>query len=374
MMQWVHQVINHLRGGTIEQARDHLVQQGIDVIHGEATFVSPHEVSIGGRVVSAERILIATGSETLLPPIEGLEEAGYITNIEAVSLPSLPRRMAIAGGGALGIEFAQMFHRFGVDVIVLEKSPTILDKEDRELAEKLCQMLTDEGIRLETDAELKRVERVGDGKRLTVKYGKRGEEKLEVDELLMALGRKAAFEVLHLEKAGVKTSEKGVIVDTTLRTNVPYIWAAGDVASKYQFTHVASAQGKLVAHNAFSEHAQAFDDRVIPWVTFTNPALAHVGKTEEELREEGTEYRVARMPFSENERAIMVGETEGLLKLLVDAKGNILGGHILGERADDLIAPIVLAMHANMPVEKLASVILPYPTMSESLSQAAQKL
>ena len=376
VQQWTQDIISRLRGGTPEEARAKFAQQGIDVLEGEAKFLSPHEISVSGYgdTISAERIIIATGSETLIPPIEGLDEAGYITNIQAVSLPTLPRRMAIAGGGAIGIEFAQLFHRFGVEVAVLERSPNILDTEDRELANRLCKLLTEEGIRLETNAEVKRVQRNGGGKRITVQCGKRDQEELEVDELLIAVGRRAAFASLNLETAGVQTSKKGIIVDETLRTSVPHIWAAGDVASSYQFTHVASEQGKLAVHNAFRDNPQPFDDRVIPWGIFTYPPLAHVGKTEQQLQQDKVEYRSACVPFSENERASTEGKTEGLIKLLVDGKGTILGGHILGTRADDLLAPIVLAMHASVPVQALASTMLPYPTVSEIVRLVAEKL
>lgn len=371
----VHEVIDRIRGGTPEEARTNLAdQEGIDVLQGEATFISPHEVSIAGHVVSAARMLIATGSETVVPPIEGLHEGGFITNLEAVSLATLPRRMAIVGGGAIGIEFAQMFSRFGVGVTVLERGPALLDKDDRELAGMLCTLLSDEGIRLETNAELRRVQRDGECKRLTIHCGEREEEELVVDEILMAVGRRPSFDSLRVEAAGVKTSKQGIVVDATLRTSVPHIWAAGDVASPYQFTHVASEQGKLAAYNAFAREPHPFYDRVIPWVTYTDPTLAHVGKTEEQLRNDGVEYRVARLPFSEVERAICNGKTDGLVKLLVDTKGMILGGHILASGADDLLAPIVVAMHARLHAATLAETILPYPTLSEAVRWAADKL
>jgi len=346
------------------------------LLEGEARFLSPHEISVSGydNTFSAERILVATGSETLIPPIEGLNEAGYITNVEAVSLPTLPRRMAIAGGGAIGIEFAQLFRRFGVEVTVLERGANILDTEDRELADKLCTLLTEEGIKLETNAEVKRVQRNGDCKRLTVQCKEQDQEELEVDELLIAVGRRPAFDSLDLGAAGVETHKKGIVVDQTLRTTVPHIWAAGDVASPYQFTHVASEQGKLAVQNAFSSNPLPFDDRAIPWGIFTYPSLAHVGKTEQQLQQDKVEYRAACVPYSENERAITEDKTEGFLKLLVDPRGTILGGHILGTRADDLLAPIILAMHASLPVHNLASTILPYPTVSEIVRLAAEKL
>ena len=371
---WVQQVIKRLRGGTLEEAHTSLTRQGIDLLHGEATLVAPNEVLIAGRAISATHIIIATGSETVVPPIEGLKEAGYITNIEVVALPTLPHSLAIIGGGTIGIEFAQIFHRFGVKVTVLERGPTILDQEDRELAELLCKLLTEDGIRLETNAELKRVQRDGGRKRLTVRCGQQAEEEMVVDEILIAVGRHPSFESLHLEAVGVKTTSKGIVVDATLRTSVPNIWAAGDVASEYQFTHVASEQGKLAAHNAFARDPQPFDERIIPWATFTNPALAHVGKTEEQLQAEKVAYQVAHFSLRQNERAIMRDETDGFIKLLVDSNGRMLGAHILASDGDNLLAPFVIAMQANIPVSTLASTILPYPTLSEAVRQAAKKL
>ena len=186
------------------------------------------------------------------------------------------------------------------------------------------------------------------------------------------MGRRPMLQSLRLEAAGVKTGKKGIEVDATLRTNVPHIWAAGDVTGGYQFTHVASEQGKLVAHNAFASEAQPFDDRAIPWATFTDPALAHVGKTEEQLHEKGIAYRTGRASFNKNERAIIEGETAGLVKLLVDEQGHILGGHVLATHGDDLLAPIVVAMRANIPVSDLAATVLPYPTLSEAVRLAAE--
>lgn len=372
--QFVHHVINDIRGGTSEEASKKLSEKGIEVIKGEAAFVSPYEVSVNGKTISADRIIIASGSQTVVPPIDGLHETGFITNVQAVSLPSLPRRLAVIGGGAIGMEFAQMFSRFGVEVTVLERGALILDKEDRELADMLCGLLSKQGIRMETDAELQRVERTAQGKKLTIRCKQGPQEELVVDEILLSIGRRPTLEKLNLDAVGVKTTKKGIQVDETLRTCVPHIWAAGDVTGGYQFTHVAYEQGKVAAENAFAGEARPFDDRVIPWVTFTDPPLAHVGKTEEQLRKENIQYKVGRMKFSESERAVANGQTEGLVKLLVDEQGNILGGHILGARADDLLAPIVVAMHACVPVAMLASTMLPYPTLSEAVRWAADRV
>jgi dihydrolipoamide dehydrogenase len=371
VMQWVQQAILRIRGGTSEEAAADMSHKGINVLLGEAAFLSPHELTIAGQTVSADRIIIATGGQNAIPPIEGLNEVGFITNVEAVALQTLPRRLAVVGGGAIGIEFAQMFQRFAVEVTVLEHSPMLLDKEDREVADKLSSLLAKEGIRLETSVELRRVQQDTTGKRLTIRCGEGEEEQLVVDEILLAIGRHASFASLHLEKAGVKTSKKGIEVDATLRTSMPHIWAAGDVTGGLQFTHVAYEQGKLASHNAFAQEPQPFDEHVIPWVTFSDPALAHVGKTEEQLREGKVEYRVARMYFKDVERAIAEGATDGLVKLLVDKSGRILGGHVLAPRAGDLLAPIILAMHADLTAEVLASTIMPYPTLVEGVRWAA---
>jgi pyruvate/2-oxoglutarate dehydrogenase complex dihydrolipoamide dehydrogenase (E3) component len=361
-----------VRGGSDEQARAKMARQGIDVLAGEARFVSAHEVLVGDQPIRAERIIIATGGQPVVPEIAGLSDAGFITNKEAVWLPRLSNRLAIVGGGPIGVEFAQLFHRFGVEVVVLEQGPTILPKDDRELAEQLCRLLADEGIRLESSVKVEEVRREQAGKCLILRCGDRSQEELLVDEILIATGYRPALEALCLEAAGVETTEEGIKVDVTLRTSVEHVWAAGDVTGGYQFTHVAYDQGRLAAHNAFAATPRPFDDRAIPWVTYTSPELAHVGKTEEQLRDEGRAYRVGRKPIGEVERAVATGQTDGVVKLLVGADGTILGGHILAAGAGELIAPVILAMRAGLPAEALATTILPYPTMSEGVRWAAE--
>ena len=370
---YVSGVIDQMRGGNSAEAGEQLRQAGIEFLAGEARFISPHEVTVNGRTIAAERIILAPGCQAVVPEIEGLREAGFITNIEAVSLSTLPARLAIVGGGAIGIEFAQMFQRFGVKVTVLEKNERILAKEESTLAGMLSHLLACEGIELLTGAELLSVQKTSAGKQLMYRT-QAGEHELVVDEILVSLGRRPALDNLGLEKIGVKTSKKGVEVDRTLRTSVPHIWAAGDVATSYKFTHVANEQGILAAHNAFADQPAPFDDRVIPWVTFTDPPLAHVGRTEEELRQQKIVYKMGCLELKTVERALMMGQTEGLIKLLVDEEGLLLGGHILGPRADDLLAPLVLAMHSALPVAQLASTLLPYPSLSEGLRLAVKEI
>ena len=369
----VRQVQETIRGGTLEQASAGIAAQGIDLFMGEAMFTSPHEIRVNGVTLRSKRFVIATGTVAMIPEIDGLSKAGYITNVEAVSLPELPKRLVVIGGGPIGLEFAQMFSRLGAQVTVLERGEQPLPREDPELAMLLCSQLTAEGIRLEFGAEM----RCGDidehGKHIHL-HGKDGKkEDLTADQLLIAVGRKPALDKLNLEAAGVQYTEDGVTTDATLRTNVPHIWAAGDITSKYQFTHVASDQGKLVAHNVFARKPKEFDDRVIPWVTFTDPELARVGMLEAELKEAKIEYRVGRAYFNKLDRAIANNQTFGSVKLLADMDGNILGGHILSANAGELIAPIIYAMQFGLTAKQMAGAMLPYPTMTEAVRWAASQ-
>lgn len=375
---YTHEVITTIRGGTSQEASQELAKQGITALHGEASFLSPTEVSLQRsdgqkQTLSATRFVIASGSQTVIPPIKGLQETGFLTNVEAIALSSLPHSLAIIGGGPIGMEFAQLFHRFGVEVTVIEREPQLLAKEDRELADQLCDLLCNEGIQVEVGVELQRVQRSPAGKRLTIKRDQETRD-IVVDEILLALGRRPTLEKLQLDSIGVKTSKKGIVVDEMLRTSVPHIWAAGDVVGQYQFTHFAYEQGKHVGLNAFAEQPQPFNQHIIPWITYTDPALAHVGKTEEQLQQEGVSYRVGRMKFSEVERAISNGHTAGMVKVLVDQQGHILGGHILGAGADDLLAPLIVAMRAHITADMIASTIFPYPTLSEGVRWASDRI
>jgi pyruvate/2-oxoglutarate dehydrogenase complex dihydrolipoamide dehydrogenase (E3) component len=368
----LRQVVQRVRGGSDKQVREELSKQGIDVLKGDARFRAPHEIEIGSQAIRAEHIVIATGSTAVVPAILGRRDAGFITSKEAIWLPQLPQRLAIVGGGPIGVEFAQIFQRFGVEVILLEQGPALLPKDDRELADMLCGLLVAAGIRIETRVELSGVQSQSGGKSLVIRCPDRSQEELLVDEILVAVGYQPALDSLNLAAAGVEIGDKGVVLDTYLRTSVPHIWAAGDVAGGYQFTHVAYDQGRLAASNAFAAQPQPFDDRVIPWVTYTSPELAHVGQTEDELREAGTRYSIGRKPLAEVERAVATEQTDGLVKLLVGEDGRLLGGHILAAHAGELIAPVALALRAGLPAEILATTIVPYPTLAEGVRWAAE--
>jgi len=369
---YLRRVVDGLRGGSDSEARAQLKERGIEVLAGEARFAGPHEVIVASATYRADTILIATGSSAVVPDIPGLRDAGFLTNREAIWLDQLPQRMAIIGGGPIGIEFAQLFHRFGVAVTVLEQGDQILPKDDVELTTELHKLLAAEGINIETGVEIVDVTRSANERRIRFTRSNGASETLVADELLVATGFQPVIAGLNLQAAGVKLNEGAIVVDEALRTSVPHIWAAGDVLGQYQFTHIASAQGRHLAEAMFSANPQPFDDRAIPWVTYTSPELAHVGKTEAELREAGTPYAVGQQKMSEVERAVVIGQPEGLVKLLVGRDGALLGGHILAAGAGEMLAPIVLALRSGLKADHLAPVILPYPTLTEAVRKAAE--
>ena len=369
----VRQVLETIRGGTLAQANAGIAAQGIDLFMGAASFNSAHEIRVNGKTLHGKRFIIATGTIPSIPEIEGLSRTGYITNEEAVAMPELPERLVVLGGGPIGLEFAQMFSRFGVQVVVLERSQQPLPREDRELALMLCSQLNAEGIRLEFGTEMRCGEIDQHGKHIHIRDQEGREDELVTDQLLVAVGRRPALDTLNLEAAGVHFTADSIPTNASLRTNVSHIWAAGDITSKYQFTHVAAGQGELVAHNVFAKKPRAFDDRVIPWVIFTDPELARVGQSEADLQDARIEYRVGRANFDKLDRAIATDQTFGSVKLLADAEGKILGGHILGANAGDLIAPVVYAMRFGLTVKMVAEAMLPYPTMAEAVRSAASQ-
>lgn len=371
VQSYLHHVRNQVRGGTDAAVRRQLAEQGIDVRKGVARFAGPRELRVGDELLRAERVLIAVGSLATPPDLPGLQALGYITNREAVNLRELPRRLAIVGGGPIGVEFAQLFSRFGVQVTIVEQAPRLLMKDECALAERLRELLEAEGIGVITNATLTAARPYRQAKQLL--YTRDGENgALQCDEIMIATGFRPALASLRLYEAGVATNEHGVVADATLRTSVPHIWVAGDAAGGYQFTHVAYEQGRLAAENAFAEHPHQFDEHVIPWVTYTSPELAHVGRTEDELREAGVPYRVGVKQMRDVERALLIGQPEGQVKLLVGDDGAILGGHILAAHAGELIAPLALAMRAGLRAADLAGTILPYPTLAEGVRWAAE--
>jgi len=347
---------------------------GVEVIEGSGRLVSPWEVEVDGRRLSARSIVIATGARPLVPPLPGLEAAGYLTSDTLWALRELPRRLVVLGGGPIGAELAQCFARFGSEVTIVEMAPRLLPREDADAAAEVEARFRAEGLRLATAHRAVRVESGTDGRRLVCEH-EGVEVALPFDKLLVALGRQANVEGFGLEELGVALSERGTVaVDGLLRTNFPNIYACGDVAGPYQFTHVAAHQAWYAAVNGLLAPFWSFtaDYRVIPWATFTEPEVARVGLSEDEARARGIAFEVTKYGIDDLDRAIADGADHGFVKVLtVPGKDKILGATIVGAEAGNLVAEFVLAMKHGLGLNKILGTIHIYPTMMEANKYAA---
>jgi pyruvate/2-oxoglutarate dehydrogenase complex dihydrolipoamide dehydrogenase (E3) component len=338
-----------------------------------AGFEDTHDVRVGTEVIRGRQIVVATGTVPAVPPIPGLAETGFITNREAVNLTSLPRRLVVLGAGPIGLEFAQVFRRFGSTVTVLERDRQILPREDAEVAQLAADFLGKEDIRILTSAQVEKVSRTesGSAKSVTVRHANTTEE-LICDEILVAAGREAAVEGLNIGAAGLDSDRRHILTDHYLRTNVPHIWAAGDITGGYLFTHVASYEGKLVAMNAFAEKPEPFDHRVVPRCTFIDPEVASIGVTEQEAQDGGRQVTTCTFQFANLDRAIIHNDARGVVKLVLDElDGQILGGHMIGPDASSIIAEIAICMRHHLPVSAIADTIHAYPSFPEAVEAAA---
>ena len=311
-----------------------------------------------------------------MPPIPGLAETGFITNREAVSLSSLPKRMVVLGAGPIGLEFAQIFHRFGAEVTVLERDAHVLPREDEEIGALAGQFLREEGIRILTGVKVER--RPQNPQRRGCQAGARHTRAGETRKRCNATRywwRPAAWERSRActpKQQGLEADPRHVKTDHYLRTSVPHIWAAGDITGGYLFTHVASYEGKLVAMNAFSQKPEPFDHRVVPRCTYIDPEVASIGCTEREARERGLDVETRTFHFADLDRAILYGEPRGMVKLVLDElDGQILGAHLIGPDASSIIAELALCMKHHLPVTAIADTMHAYPSFPEAIEAAA---
>lgn len=345
---------------------------GVDVFLGPGRLIASDAVEVDGAVLRFRKAVIATGGRPLVPPVEGLEEAGYLTNETVFELERLPRRLAVVGGGPIGCELAQTFARFGSEVTVLDLMPRILPRDDADAAEVVQRAMVREGVAFELGAKVRAVEARGDGK--VVRFERESGEAGEVacDEVLLAVGRAPNVEGLGLEAAGVEYSRKGVRVDDRLRTTNRRVFAAGDVASRFQFTHVADALARIAIQNALFHGRAKASDLVVPWCTYTSPEVAHVGLGAEEAREGGREVDTLTIPLSDVDRALLDNEDEGFLRVhLQRGKDRILGATLVAAHAGDMLGELCLAITAGVGLGEIASVIHPYPTQGEVVKKAA---
>jgi pyruvate/2-oxoglutarate dehydrogenase complex dihydrolipoamide dehydrogenase (E3) component len=351
-------------------------REGIDVLHGWATFRSPHQLDVDGSVLRSRRFVIATGTQPAVPPVDGLAGVDYLTNENVFELTDLPASLAVLGGGAIGCELAQAFRRLGADVTVIEALDRLLPREEPEASAAVAEAFAAEGIELRTGQRLQRVEplETKGAVRLHLDSG----DIVIADRVLVAAGRRGATAELGLEAAGVATDGGFVRVDDRLATTTPGVWAAGDVTGLLQFTHAADEMGRVAVANALSRHGRRrFDTSAIPWVTFTSPEVARVGMTEAEAAAHGG--RVAFLPMTEVDRAVTAGKTRGFVKLIAGPRrllgnaggGRILGATIVAERGGELVHEAALAMRTHMFTGRLAQAVHAYPTWSTAIRQAA---
>ena len=345
-------------------------QLGIDVYLGTGCFKGAETIEVEGTTLRFKKAVIATGARAAAPPIPGLAEAGYLTNETVFSLTELPRRLAVIGAGPIGCELSQVFCRFGSEVSILQKQPQILTREDPDAAEIIQRSFLRDGVNLVLGCKILRVEKQDGEKLIQLECGGDCRD-LFVDEILVGVGRAPNLQGLNLEAVGVKYDErKGVEVNDRLQTSNPRIFAAGDICFPYKFTHTADALARIVIQNALFLGRRKSSALTIPWCTYTDPAIAHVGMYEQDARVKGIEVNTFKRPLKEVDRAITDGEEEGFVKVHVKrGSDKILGATIVARHAGEMLSEITLAMVGNLGLKTIANVIHPYPTQAEAIRQ-----
>jgi probable pyridine nucleotide-disulfide oxidoreductase len=366
------QLISTLR----QKNYDNLNQnENIEVINGEASFLSDHEVQVKDagetKILTADKIFINTGAETIIPTIDGIQDSKFVyTSTSIMELKELPTKLAIIGGGYIGLEFASIYSQFGSQVTVLEGSSNFIPKEDRDVAEAVLQTFTKKNIEVKLNAKVTGLKDTNDGTIISYTIDDAIQE-LKVDAVLVATGRKPNIEGLNLEAAGIEVTDRGAIkVDASLKTTVPHIWALGDVKGGLQFTYISLDDYRIVRNDLFGDHSHTTNDRnVVPYSVFIDPPLSRVGISEEEAVEQGLEIKVAKLPSAAIPRARLINETEGFLKAIVDEKTNkILGATLFCAESSEVINFVSMAIQTGQDFSFLRDHIFTHPTMSEALN------
>ena len=347
----------------------------IELIFGDARFTGGREVTIdledgGVRRLTADRVFINTGARPVVPPIPGLEEVDFLDSTSVMELGEVPEHLLVLGGGFIGLEFGQMFRRFGADVTVIDKAPRLAPREDEDVCGALAEIFEEDGIRVMTGSEARAAETTDEGGvRLRVE-GPGGTEEVAGSHLLVAAGRRPNSDGLGLEAAGVATDDRGhVEVDGRLETSAEGVWALGDVTGRPPFTHTAYDDYRIVRDNLLEGADRTDEDRILTYTVFTDPQLGRVGLTEREARERGRDVRVAKLPMSGVARAIEMDETRGFMKAVVDGETDrILGAAVLGVEGGEVVSALKVAMMGDLPWTALREAVLPHPTLAESLN------
>ncbi len=346
---------------------------GAKVEFGEASFIDEHSVLLHNKSLSAKTWVIATGSSPFVPPIEGLDKTAYLTNRDVYSLERLPTSMIVLGAGPIGIEMAQAFSRLGTKVSVIDLADQILNKEDKDMADQVMNIMADEGVTFYLNSSATGVKEVGAEKEVLLKTSQGEMLPLRAEVILVAVGRSANTEGLGLENIGIKYDKKGIAVDEKRRTNHNHIYAIGDVNGGYLFTHVAGYEGSVVIRNVVFHLPQKVDYTFLPWCTYTDPELANIGMNEKAAKAANLKYSVWTEEFKANDRSLAEGEPVGKIKMILDEKEKPIGIQIFGPQAGELINEWVAALNGGMKLSTLASSVHPYPTLGEINKHVAGK-
>lgn len=371
LMKRKKRVVSRLVGGV-----NYLLKKNnVKWIKGKGKILDPSTISVesenGNYQIKSKNIIIATGSSPAILPLEGIDKDCVLTSTEALEIDNPPENLLIVGGGVIGVEFAFIYTTLGSKVTIVEMLPRILPGEDGEITEKLKEIMLKEGITIYTGSVLNSIKKEGKGYKGFIKTPE-GEKEVYFDKILISIGRRPNSQEIGLEKVGIETDDRGWIkVNSQMMTNIPGVYAAGDVIGGYCLAHVAYMEGEIAAENAMKRPSQA-NYRAVPRFVCSSPEVAAVGLTEEKAREKGYKVRVGKFPFSANGKALILGETDGLVKVVCDSETEeILGVHILGPQATDLILEGTLAVNLESTLEEIIQTIHPHPGLGEAIREAA---
>jgi dihydrolipoamide dehydrogenase len=362
------------KNGVVDQLRHNTEQlmklNRIDVIHGNGRILTPNRIRANDKEIVVRKIIIATGSQAAIPPIPGTDLPGVLTTDDILELNELPQSLVVIGGGFVGVEFASILNALGTKVTVIEMLPHILEGIDEEIARRFAQILTRQGVKVHTGARVKTIKPAG--KALAVTWGTaQAEQSEEAQMVLMATGRQPCIEELGLPELSLKMKKQAISVNEEMKTNIGDIYAVGDVLGLHMLAHVAAYEGKVAVENALGRPRKS-DYRAVPKVIYTHPMVASVGITEKEAGNASLPYSVSKFPFTASGGAVAIGETAGLVKMICNAEDKkVLGLHILGHNADDLIAEGALAIQLGATAHDIAETIHAHPTLSEAVHEAA---
>lgn len=348
-------------------------KRGIKVLFGNVKFLDAHTVELDSKRITAKRFIVCTGSGAFVPPIEGLKDVGYLTNEDIFDLPQLPQSIIVLGAGPIGVELSQAFARLGVEVSLVEMAERILIREDKELARAVADRLIKDGVKIFTAMKAVKFSKEEGTVSVILEDKDKKHSAIKAQKVLVAVGRQPNVRGLDLEKAGVKYSNKGIEVDAMLETSARNIFACGDVVGPYQFSHIAEYQAIIAAGNAVFPFKRKVNYESVAWCTFTEPELAHLGLTEDEAKLKYKDIKIYKSSYAGNDRAVTDGDETGLVKVICDKKGLILGAHIVGANAGEIIHEYVLAKSAGIKINKLSSAIHIYPTIAQVVKRSADQ-